>query len=259
MILPCGSDGNDDGGEDIPEEEAVCRICLIVLGEGSDTLKMECSCKGELALAHQECAVKWFSVKGNRTCEVCKQDVLNLPVTLLRVQNSQAVGSQGQTQHSEVPQHRVWQDVPVLVIVSMLAYFCFLEQLLVGKMGSGAIAVSLPFSCILGLLASMTSTTMVRRRYVWVYATIQFGLVVLPAHLLYSLLHMQAVLCVLLATFTGFGATMFGKYVIVEIMRWRRRWIDQPNEQRGSQDLAQPHQQPTVVDETVTNPNHLPS
>lgn len=253
------TDGNDDGGEDIPEEEAVCRICLIVLGEGSDTLKMECSCKGELALAHQECAVKWFRVKGNRTCEVCKQEVLNLPVTLFRVQNSQALGSQGQTQHSEVPRHRVWQDVPVLVIVSMLAYFCFLEQLLVGKMGSGAIAVSLPFSCILGLLASMTSTTMVRRRYVWVYAAIQFGLVVLPAHLLYSLLHMQAVLCLLLATFTGFGATMFGRYSIVEIMRWRRRWIAQPSEQRGSQDLAQPHQQPTVVDETVTNPNHLPS
>lgn len=151
---------------------------------------------------------------------------------------------------------RVWQDVPVLVIVSMLAYFCFLEQLLVGKMGSGAIALSLPFSCILGLLASMTSTTMVRRRYVWVYATIQFGLVVLLAHLLYSLLHMQAVLCVLLATFTGFGATMVGNYVIAEIMRWRRRWIAQPNEQHGSQDLRQ---QPAMADETVTNPNHLPA
>ncbi|KAJ6746666.1 AMINOACYLTRANSFERASE E1 UBIQUITIN-ACTIVATING ENZYME-RELATED [Salix koriyanagi] len=260
MTISNASPRNDtdenDGGEDIPEEEAVCRICLIEVGEGADTFKMECSCKGELALAHQECVVKWFSVKGNRTCDVCKQEVLNLPVTLFRVQNSQAIGSQGQTQHLEVPQYRVWQDVPVLVIVSMLAYFCFLEQLLVGKMGSGAIALSLPFSCILGLLASMTSTTMVRRRYVWVYATIQFGLVVLLAHLLYSLLHMQAVLCVLLATFTGFGATMVGNYVIAEIMRWRRRWIAQPNEQHGSQDLRQ---QPAMADETVTNPNHLPA
>jgi hypothetical protein len=74
----------------------------------------------------------------------------------------------------------------VLVIISMLAYFCFLEQLLVrlavphpelsnlllytlgnisvsvqvGKMGTGAIAISLPFSCVLGLLSSMTSSTM---------------------------------------------------------------------------------------------------
>ncbi|CAK7343016.1 unnamed protein product [Dovyalis caffra] len=220
------SDGNDDGGEDIPEEEAVCRICLIELGEGADTLKMECSCRGELALAHQECAVKWFSVKGNRTCDVCKQEVKNLPVTLFRVQNSQALDSRGdQTRHAE--------DVPVLVIVSMLAYFCFLEQLLVGKMGSGAIAISLPFSCILGLLASMTSTTMGRADLVS--------------------LHMQAVLCVLLATFTGFGATMFGNSVIVEMMRWRRRWLAQSNEQRGSLDLAQPQQQPATVNETQSD------
>lgn len=92
----------------------------------------------------------------------------------------------------------------------------------VGKMGSGAIALSLPFACILGLLASMTATTMgrqacnssfvisytilfaltnlllcwlwnlcpVKRKYVWVYATIQFALVVLSAHLLYSLVRL---------------------------------------------------------------------
>ncbi|XP_021666430.2 uncharacterized protein LOC110654672 isoform X2 [Hevea brasiliensis] len=232
------------------EEEAVCRICLIELGEGADTLKMECSCKGELALAHKECAVKWFSIKGNKTCDVCKQDVKNLPVTLLRVQNPRGNGARP----IEVAQYRVWQDVPILVIVSMLGYFCFLEQLLVGKLGSGAIAISLPFSCIMGLLASMTSTTMVRRRYVWVYATTQFALVVLSAHLYYSSLHMQGVLSVLLATFTGFGITMCGSSVIGEICRWRTRRA-QANQQHGSQGETQPHQPPTAAHQTVTNPN----
>ncbi|KAF5940702.1 hypothetical protein HYC85_021869 [Camellia sinensis] len=233
-------DGNDDGGEDIPEEAAVCRICLVELGEGGDTLKMECSCKGELALAHQACAVKWFSIKGNKTCDVCKQEVQNLPVTLLRIQNAQSHNLRGnRARQAEIAQYRVWQDVPVLVIVSMLAYFCFLEQLLVMKMGSGAIAISLPFSCILGLFASITSTTMVRRKFAWLYAIVQFGLVVLFAHLFYTLLHMQAVLSVFLATLIGFGGAMSGISILREFLKLWKRWRARSNHQQGSQEVTQ--------------------
>ncbi|XP_073145461.1 uncharacterized protein [Henckelia pumila] len=218
------NENNEANGEDIPEDEAVCRICFVELCEGGETLKMECSCKGELALAHQECALKWFGIKGNKTCDVCKQEVRNLPVTLLRIQSS--VDHNTPTHnfgHMEINGYRVWQEVPILAIVSMLAYFCFLEQLLVGKMGSGAIAISLPFSCVLGLLSSMTSSTMVKRGFIWVYASIQFALVVLFAHILYNMVHVQAVLSILLATFAGFGVSMSGSSITVEILRWRRR------------------------------------
>ncbi|XP_072958494.1 uncharacterized protein [Typha angustifolia] len=217
----------DDDGEDIPEEEAVCRICMNELSEGNNTLKLECSCKGELALAHQDCAVKWFSIKGNRNCEVCKQEVKNLPVTLLRIQSVQtATIHTGNTSDAETSyRHRIWNDIPILFIVSLLAYFCFLEQLLVADYGSAALAISLPFSCILGLFASLTASTIAIRRFVWIYSSVQFLMVIFFAHLLYSFLHMQAVISIILATFAGFGVAMSLNSIVVELLRWRRRRI----------------------------------
>ncbi|XP_057461435.1 uncharacterized protein LOC130751780 isoform X2 [Actinidia eriantha] len=212
----------EDTGEDIPEEEAVCRICLIELGEGGETLKMECSCKGELALAHQECAVKWFSIKGNKICDVCKHDVQNLPVTLLKIQNPQTAIRRPPaiSQQSEITYYRVWKDVPVLVMVSMLAYFCFLEQLLVADLGPRALAISLPFSCILGLLSSMIASTMVSRSYIWAYASFQFAIVILFAHIFYNL-NVNSLLSVLLSSFTGFGIAISTNSLLVEYLRWR--------------------------------------
>ncbi|KAI3706401.1 hypothetical protein L6452_24117 [Arctium lappa] len=240
------ADNEEGDGEDIPEDEAVCRICLVELCEGGETLKMECSCKGELALAHKDCAVKWFSIKGNKTCDVCHQDVQNLPVTLLRIQSTVRNRITGASRsnveinaYSDV--YRVWQEVPILVIVSMLAYFCFIEQLLVGNMGTSAIALSLPFSCVLGLLSSMTSWTMVRRRFVWLYASIQFAFVVIFAHIFYSLVHVQPVLSILLATFAGCGVAMSGSSIIVEILRLKRRWWhDRSDQQMNSQIILHP-------------------
>ncbi|CAI9290070.1 unnamed protein product [Lactuca saligna] len=244
---PARDKDNEEGdGEDIPEEEAVCRICLVELCEGGETLKMECSCKGELALAHKDCAVKWFSIKGNKTCDVCHQDVQNLPVTLLRIQsvvrNRNNVSSRPNPMevdgYGDV--YRVWQEVPILVIVSMLAYFCFIEQLLVGDMGTSAIALSLPFSCVLGLLSSMTSSTMVKKRFVWLYASVQFAFVVIFAHIFYSVVHVQPVLSILLATFAGCGVAMSGSSIIVEILRFRNRWHSRSDQQMNSQIVLRP-------------------
>ncbi|KAK7324944.1 hypothetical protein VNO77_28915 [Canavalia gladiata] len=237
-------DTENGDGEDIAEEEAVCRICLDNLYEGGETFKMECHCKGELALAHKECAVKWFSIKGNKTCDVCKEEVWNLPVTLLRIRS-------GQTQNTGA---RVWQELPVLVIVSMLAYFCFLEQLLAGKMGTKAIFISLPFSCVLGLLSSVTSSTMVKNRFIWLYASAQFALVVIFAHIFYTLVGKHAVLSILLATFAGFGVVMSGSSILVELSRWRRRWQALSEQQHGSPAMTQEGQ----YSQTVNTPHSGP-
>lgn len=223
-IAPTEPGDGEEDGEDIAEEEAVCRICMVELSEGSGTMKLECSCKGELALAHKDCALKWFSMKGTRTCEVCKEEVQNLPVTLLRVQSVQGdprrVGNGGANGPRYV-RHRLWHGTPILVIISILAYFCFLEQLLVSHNGLAALAISLPFSCILGLFSSLTTTSMVARKYVWIYAAAQFLFVVFFTHLFYRYLHLQAVISIILATFAGFGVGMIGNSIIVEILRWR--------------------------------------
>ncbi|KAI3995159.1 hypothetical protein MKX01_031961 [Papaver californicum] len=221
-------------GEDIPENGAVCRICLVELGEGGNTLKLECSCKGELALAHQECAVKWFSIKGNKNCDVCNEEVQNLPSTLLRIENNTTPNVQ--RLRSQAPVQQLWQDVPVLVILSMLAYFCFLEQLLVRLP-----EFNLRFLTYNNNHSEQYQYLTMTRAFVWMFASIQFTLVVLFAHLFYTVLHVRVVLAILLSSFAGFGIAMSGNALLTEFFGWRRRHAQLANQQ-GSQETSQQNQ-----------------
>ncbi|CAF1792359.1 unnamed protein product [Brassica napus] len=165
---------------------------MVELGQDSEAFNMECMCKGELALAHRECTIKWFTIKGNITCDFCKQDVKNLPQTLFRVKDPQDRSSR-EVEHTGISEIiNEWQ-------------------------------VALPFACIIGLLAPVTSTTMAKRKYVWIFATIQFSFVVLFSHVFYSRIYVkQPVYCIVVATMVGFGLTMSGTVVITVFMEWRR-------------------------------------
>ncbi|KAH0861686.1 hypothetical protein HID58_089947, partial [Brassica napus] len=187
-------------------------ICMVELGKDSEAFKMECMCKGELALAHKECTIKWFTIKGNITCDLCKQEVKNLPMTLLRVEEYPQDRSSKEAEHTEISEIiNGWQGVPTLVMLLFM------------EMKWSAIPVALPFACIIGFLGSATSSTMAKEKYVWILATIQFSFVVLFSHVFYSRIYVkQPVSCIVLATMVGFGLTMFGTTVITMFIEWRR-------------------------------------
>ncbi|KAI3880815.1 hypothetical protein MKX03_034716 [Papaver bracteatum] len=199
----------EDGDQEIPEEEAVCRICFVELTEGGKTFKMECSCKGDLRLMHEECVVKWFSIKGNKTCDVCRHDVRNLPVAVLRVHASrQRIYRNRRNTAQNPPAISAWYDLIVLTMISSISYFFFLEQLLRSDMKSQAIVIAAPFAFSLGLLGSMFAIIVAIKEYVWTYTALEFVLVVMILHLCYTELHLHPIYAVLLSAIVGFGTAI---------------------------------------------------
>ncbi|KAK9817576.1 hypothetical protein WJX74_000863 [Apatococcus lobatus] len=87
-----GLQHSGSGGGQAP----VCLICLDNLTaedfESGEAMALECQCRGELALRHRGCAIKWTRVKGDNICDICKAPITNLPQVSPRAPTERSEG-----------------------------------------------------------------------------------------------------------------------------------------------------------------------
>jgi len=80
-------------------QHGACLICLEPFTpeelESGEAIALDCECRGEVAMRHYACAVKWIKVKGDLVCDVCKAEVKNLPAPTPPASESDGESYQG--------------------------------------------------------------------------------------------------------------------------------------------------------------------
>lgn len=92
-----------------------CLICLEPFTaedyESGEAITLDCECRGEVAMRHYACAVKWIKIKGDLVCEVCKAEVKNLPAPTPPASESDGESVQGRPSTFGGP-YSPWRNHP---------------------------------------------------------------------------------------------------------------------------------------------------
>ncbi|GAQ78213.1 Zinc finger RING-CH-type domain containing protein [Klebsormidium nitens] len=243
-------------------DEAICRICFDQLTEG-ETWRLECQCKGDMALAHEQCALRWFNLRGNRLCEVCGSEVENLPVILERRREGEngttdgsGAATAGAAAADETVLPRRYRDVPMVFIAAAVAYFCFFEQMLVSQQGKDAVSVSIPASLILAV-TTITIAARTDPSKLWGLGLMQFFFVVIVAQLTFSLGHVGGVGACFIGGFVGTVGTIVVYSVIRDMRRYHSRTREPLDVPHGMGIAA--NQGEEMVERGIDSPDQLRS
>ncbi|CAA2971597.1 E3 ubiquitin- ligase MARCH8-like [Olea europaea subsp. europaea] len=111
-----------------------CRICHLSLDAANQDsglpIELGCSCKGDLAAAHNQCAEAWFKIKGNKTCEICGSiarnvSCVNEAVLIEQWNEANYTAATAMTPASPAASHNFWQGRRFLNFLLACMVFAF--------------------------------------------------------------------------------------------------------------------------------------